>query len=103
MSTSRDALLCNLVCSSQDSLSPANGVAAELDKVKAVREWPEPKSISNVRSFHGLATFYRRFIKGFGTIIAPITNCLKKGEFKWTTAAFRPFTEIKQKMQKLPF
>ena len=58
----------------------------------------EPKLIRDVRSFHRLATFYRRFIKGFSTVMAPITDCLKKGEFNWSYAVMKAFVEIKKRM-----
>ena len=65
-------------------------------------DWPEPKNIHEIRSFHKLASFYRQFIKGFNTIMSPITDCMKQGEFVWTKATAKAFNEIKQKMIEAP-
>jgi len=64
-------------------------------KAEAIHTWPVPKPITEVRSFHGLAFFYRRFIKDFSSLMAPITECLKRGAFEWTKAAQRAFEEVK--------
>ncbi|KAJ0967944.1 hypothetical protein J5N97_024861 [Dioscorea zingiberensis] len=80
----------------------ANGISADPEKVKAIHAWPTPTTLSEARSFHGLATFYRRFIKGFSSIMAPITNCLKKGDFHWTASATKAFEDIKKRMTEAP-
>ena len=55
------------------------GVKPSLSKVKAVAEWPTPTSMKDVRSFLGLASFYRKFISHFSEIAAPLTDLTKKG------------------------
>ena len=67
-----------------------NGIHVDESKVSAIREWPIPQSIPQVRSFHGLASFYRRFSPNFSTLMAPITEILKSSTFKWTPHPKKP-------------
>jgi hypothetical protein len=69
------------------------------EKVKAIWDWPIPKLIIEVRIFHGLASFYRRFVKDFSTIVAPLTEIVKKFVgFKWNAEQDKAFNLLKDKL-----
>ncbi|XP_071708258.1 uncharacterized protein [Rutidosis leptorrhynchoides] len=76
----------------------SDGIRMDDRKIEAITSWLLPTNIHEVRSFHGLASFYRRFIRNFSSIIAPVTECMKGGRFTWTDAAIAAFTELKHKV-----
>jgi hypothetical protein len=72
------------------------------EKVKEIKKWPSPRSIFEVRSFHGLASFYRNFIRNFSGICTPMLDTVKKRHkyFKWTEEAKKGFMILKKKITK---
>ena len=55
------------------------GIGMDLEKIKAIMNWPTPKNVTNVRSFMGLVGYLRRFITGFSQVAYSITSLQKKG------------------------
>ena len=70
----------------------------DFDKVQAILNWPVLRNAYEVRSFHGLASFYRKFIKNFSQICAPLIDTFRgsKQPFKCTEAADRNFKLLKK-------
>jgi hypothetical protein len=66
-------------------------------KVEAIMEWPASTNVMEVRSFMGLAGYYRRFIEGFSKIANPITELQKKNKkFVWTEKCTEEFQRLKE-------
>jgi hypothetical protein len=73
------------------------------EKVKAIQEWPAPRNVTEVRSFMGLAGYYRRFIAGFSRIAHAITSLQKKEKkFQWTKQCESSFQQLKQLLTSAP-
>nr|GEU43684.1 reverse transcriptase [Tanacetum cinerariifolium] len=83
-------------------LISAEGIQVDERKVQAIRDWPVPQSIQKVRSFHGLASFYRRFVKDFSTIVAPMTEITKLKQFAWNPQAQSAYDKLKQLLSSTP-
>ena len=81
-----------------DFVVTSQGIHVDEEKVRAIRDWPAPKSATEVRSFYGLTTFCRRFIRNFRILVAAMTDYLKKNSFVWTDEAGRAFELIKEKL-----
>ena len=78
------------------------GVKLHMEKIRAILEWPSPKNITKLRSFIGICTYYRKFVKGFSKLTSPLTNLTKKDDFKWDEEAENSFQKIKYVMSSCP-
>lgn len=79
------------------------GVATDPTKVIAIKSWPTPRNAKDIRSFLGLAGYYRKFIKNFGIISRPLTNLLKKGQlFVWHADHETSFKVLKEALVTTP-
>ena len=81
----------------------AEGVSVEPQKIEAVVNWKPPKNVSEVRSFLGLAGYYRKFVERFSKITTPLTNLLKKDQkFEWSGTCQHSFEELRQRLKIAP-
>ncbi|XP_061093063.1 uncharacterized protein LOC133125281 [Conger conger] len=81
----------------------SGGIGTAHEKVQAVEDWPTPSSGSEVKSFTGLASYYRRFVRDFSTIAAPLFRLQRPREkFIWTDECQRAFTSLKKALLEAP-
>ncbi|KAA0057268.1 Ty3/gypsy retrotransposon protein [Cucumis melo var. makuwa] len=78
------------------------GIEVDPEKIRAVREWPAPSNVRGMRGLLGLTGYYRRFVKNYGSIAAPLTQLLKAGAYKWTEETEAAFEKLKKAMMTLP-
>ncbi|GBG85797.1 hypothetical protein CBR_g40606 [Chara braunii] len=79
------------------------GLAPKAPKIAAFQDWPQPTTVRDVRSFLGLASYYRKFVKNFSAIAAPLTDLAKKDtHFLWTSDCQQAFTRLKEALMRAP-
>ncbi|XP_061358730.1 uncharacterized mitochondrial protein AtMg00860-like [Gastrolobium bilobum] len=77
----------------------ASGVAVDPSKIEAISDWERPKTVTEIRSFLGLAGYYRRFIQGFSTMGLPLTRLTRKDTpFVWIQECEDCFLTLKEKL-----
>lgn len=80
-----------------------DGVRMMEDKVKAIGEWPTPTKVGDVRAFLGTAGYYRKFIRNFSSIAAPLSDLTKQdAKFEWGPPQAAAFRSLKQSIAQEP-
>ena len=75
------------------------GISVDPQKIEAIVNWKPPTNVSEVRSFLGLAGYYRKFVEGFSKIATPLSNLLKKDQkFEWSDTCQHSFEELRQRL-----
>ena len=79
------------------------GIATDPQKNMTIREWPAPRNVSEVKSFLGLCSYYRRFVPSFADVAQPLNQLCEKGQtFMWSTAAENAFQQLKVALTEAP-
>ena len=79
------------------------GIAVDPGKIEAIKSWPTPTNVKEVRSFLGLAGYYQRFVEGFSKIALPLTQLTRKNvKFQWSDERERSFQELKKRLITAP-
>ena len=80
-----------------------DGISVDPSKVDAVANWRRPSTVTEIRSFLGLAGYYRQFIEGFSKIALPLTKLTQKGvKFEWSDDCECSFQELKNRLVSAP-
>ena len=80
-----------------------DGIKVDPAKIEAIKEWEPPRSPSEVRSFLGLAGYYKKFIQDFSRIATQLTTLMKKNvKFDWTEAQENAFNVLKERLNRAP-
>ncbi|GJP62824.1 hypothetical protein CLOP_g19847, partial [Closterium sp. NIES-67] len=80
-----------------------NGLKVDPKNVVAVQNWPVPQDVCQIRSFLGLANYFRRFLENYSTVVAPLTALTRKGSaWEWTRQCQEAFDKVKTKLTNGP-
>ena len=80
-----------------------SGIEVQPEKIAAVQNWPTPRNLTELRSFVGLCSYYRRFISGFADIAAPLHALTRKNaHFSWGTEQENSFKRMKERLTSAP-
>ncbi|XP_062028068.1 uncharacterized protein LOC133743955 [Rosa rugosa] len=78
------------------------GVAVDPSKIDCIKKWEKPRTLKGLRGFLGLAGYYRKYVRNFGMIAKPLTDMLKKDNFKWSEESEKAFESLKQALISTP-
>jgi hypothetical protein len=79
-----------------------DGIRVDPKKIEAMQDWPHPNTLKSLRGFLGLTGYYRKFVKNYGNIAAPLTALLKKNSFTWNPTTAQAFQTLKMGMCTTP-
>jgi hypothetical protein len=84
----------------------SDGIEMETDRTATIEDWPTPKSVKDVQVLMGFTNFYKRFVKKYAKVTAPITNLLKKpnglAKLEWTRKADAVLQKLKRAFTESP-
>ena len=84
-------------------MSTEAGFEVQPEKVEAVENWPTPRNLTELRSFVGLCSYYRRFIPGFADMAAPLHALTRKNaRFNWGPEQEKAFSRLKERLISAP-
>ncbi|XP_076882282.1 uncharacterized protein LOC143530697 [Bidens hawaiensis] len=92
----------NFVCQEERRVNENKGIHVDPEKIEAITKWEKPKTPNLVRSFLGLAGYYRRFIQNFSRIAVPLTSLTRTVKFEWGPKQEEAFETLKQKLTTAP-